>query len=167
MRSNKQLKLPGLTLLSLFVIYPLGPVLGAQGTDCALTKGSSQAPSKAFPPADHWYGSERLAVVLPPDGIWRGMGPTHNFRDKLFWWSAGFKPGSESNLKVAGVRLDGDAPAATISRVTTAHAESLGGWTMLVMVEFPSAGCWQITGEYLGEKLTFVVEAQAGEPSTD
>jgi hypothetical protein len=30
---------------------------------------------------------------------------------------------------------------------------------MLVAVEFPSAGCWEITGEYLGQKLSFVVEA--------
>jgi hypothetical protein len=40
----------------------------------------------------------------------------------------------------------------------------LGGWTMLVMVEFPSAGCWKITGEYLGQVLDFVVEVQADEP---
>jgi hypothetical protein len=35
---------------------------------------------------------------------------------------------------------------------------------MLVMVEFPSAGCWKITGEYLGQVLDFVVEVQADEP---
>lgn len=25
---------------------------------------------------------------------------------------------------------------------------------------FPSAGCWQITGQYLGQKLVFVVEVR-------
>jgi hypothetical protein len=32
---------------------------------------------------------------------------------------------------------------------------------MLVAVEFPSSGCWEITGEYLGQKLGFVVEVSA------
>jgi hypothetical protein len=65
-------------------------------------------------------------------------------------------PASE-NLVVRGRRLDRDAPPADISRTTNAHSPSLGGWTMLVAVEFPSPGCWEITGEYLGQKLSFVV----------
>jgi hypothetical protein len=85
------------------------------------------------------------------------MGVEHHYRNKFFWWSYGFRPGSESNLVVRGRRLDRDSPPANISRTTNAHSPSLGGWTMLVGVEFPSAGCWELTGEYLGQTLSFVV----------
>jgi len=147
----------------LAVVLPVGAAQANKNSVCPRTLGSGEVLGKPFPSSDRWYGSEALAVILKPDGLWRGMGPSNNYRDKLFWWSLGFKPGAESNLKVTGKRLDKDAPPANISRATNAHAESLGGWTMLVMVEFPSSGCWQITGEYLGQKLTFVVEARADE----
>jgi hypothetical protein len=104
-------------------------------------------------------------VILRPDGAWWGLGPKHKYRDKLFWWSLGFKPGSESNLTVTGRRLDGDSPPADVSRATNAGAPSLGGWAMLVLVEFPSAGCWELTGRYLGQELTFVVEVPDEAPA--
>lgn len=44
-------------------------------------------------------------------------------------------------------------------RVTgNAGAHSLGGWTMLAGIDFPSAGCWRLTLNYLGQSLWFVVE---------
>ena len=120
---------------------------------------------KPFPASDRWHGSEALAVMLPPDGVWRGMGAARNFADKLFWWSLGFKPGLESNLEVTGKSLDDPAMTADISRATNAHSPSLGGWTMLVGAAFPAPGCWKITGRYLGQVLSFVVEVRA-DPST-
>jgi len=149
---------------ALFVAISMATAPAAVGAACERTTGSSQPPSKTFPPSENWYGSEQLAVILPRDGAWRGLGPTYDFRDKLFFWSVGFEAGSEKNLQVTGVRLDGNSPPAVISKATNAYAESLGGWTMLVLVELPSAGCWQITAEYLGEKLTFVVETQIDNP---
>ena len=32
---------------------------------------------------------------------------------------------------------------------------------LLVMVELPSSGCWEITGEYEGESARFVVHVRA------
>jgi hypothetical protein len=139
------------------------PAGTAEISNCPKTVPSADLLGKPFPSSDRWYGSETLAVILRPDGIWRGMGPKYSYRDKLFWWSFGFKPGSESNLKVTAKRLDGSSPPADISAATNAGGPSLGGWTMLVMVEFPSAGCWEITGEYLGQVLDFVVEVQGDE----
>jgi hypothetical protein len=137
----------------------------SESSDCLVTAPSGDFLGKPFPASDHWYGSESLAVILPKDGIWRGMGPRHNFRDKLFWWSLGFEPGLESNMEVTATSLDDPAAKADISRTTNAHAPSLGGWTMLVLVEFPSPGCWQITGRYSGQTLSFVVDVRA-DPST-
>jgi hypothetical protein len=147
-----------LILASAFVALTVAGSLRAEeaGT-CLATPPSGVTLGNPFPSSEHWFGSESLAVILPPDGVWRGMGPEHRYRNKLFWWSYGFRPGSESNLVVRGRRLDDKSPPADISRATNAHSPSLGGWTMLVAVEFPSSGCWEITGEYLGQKLSFVV----------
>lgn len=135
--------------------------------NCPKTMPSDDLLAAPFPSSDRWYGSEALAVMLPLEGIWRGLGPRHRFREKLFWWSSGFKPGLESNLQVSARKLDGTGSEGDISQPTNAHAPDLGGWTMLVMVEFPSPGCWEITGTYLGQTLSFVVEARADEPSPE
>lgn len=146
-----------LTLLVLAAVLPRNSS-ARDVASCPRTPPSGQILGKPFPQSESWYGSESLAVVLPPDGIWRGMGAAHHYRNKLFWWSSGFRAGDESKLKVTAKRVDASSPPAEVSRATNAHAASLGGWAMLVLVEFPSAGCWQITGEYLGQRLEFVVE---------
>jgi hypothetical protein len=69
----------------------------------------------------------------------------------------------ESNLKVTIRELSGAAVTAVVSRPTNAHAGSLGGWIMLTGIDFPKPGCWEITGKYLGQSLSFIVETvQAG-----
>ena len=156
------MKLHAFMVTSAFVASALAQCAHADGSNaCLTTVPSGSILGEPFPASETWYGSETLAVMLPVDGVWRGMGPKHNYRDKLFWWSYGFSPGPESNLVVKGRRLDGESPAADISRTTNAHSSSLGGWTMLVAVEFPTAGCWEITGEYLGQKLAFIVAVRS------
>lgn len=143
---------------SAFVVSGLASRANAEDVNaCLTTAPSGWIVGEPFPSSAAWYGSETLAVQLPPGGVWRGMGPANRYRDKLFWWSYGIQPGHETGLTVKGRRLDGEAPPADVSRTTNAHSPSLGGWTMLVAVEFPSSGCWEITGEYLGQKLAFVV----------
>ncbi len=157
-RSVKLLLFRTILVVAPLVLAP--QAFGESLTECLTTTASGQIFGKPFPSSDRWYGSESLAVMLPPNGIWRGMGPEHHYRDKLFWWSYGFKPGGESNFKVSARNLSDSSLAAEISIPTGAHAPSLGGWTMLVAVEFPAAGCWEITGDYLGQRLSFVVEVR-------
>ena len=95
------------------------------------------------------------------------MGPVYAYRDKLFWRSPGFRYGSEHELRVLGQRLDAGSAPAGVSRPTNAHVPEFGGWTMLVGVGFPSPGCWEVTGEYRGQTLTFVVEVPKPEPNYD
>ena len=45
--------------------------------------------------------------------------------------------------------------AAKVKLGLTAAQEA--GAAMLVMVEFPASGCWEVTGAYKGQTLTFVV----------
>ncbi len=104
-----------------------------------------------------WYGSEVLALKLWTDGWWHGS-PTQNYRNKVFWYSAGYDGSVEGipDLTVTGRQLDADNETAIVSRPTNAKFE-LGTWAMLVLVDFPSAGCWEVTGIYGGQSLTFVV----------
>ena len=76
---------------------------------------------------------------------------------KIFWLSVDFNYREEypPELKVTGRRLDGDAPPLLVDKVTNAlfvpHAAMLTG------VIVPAPGCWEITGDYKGQKLSFVV----------
>jgi hypothetical protein len=109
-----------------------------------------------------WYGDERLAVLLKAGGRWRGMGSSASYRDKLFWWRQGYDGAAEPTPKlvVTGRRLDGDASTLATPRATNARHADFGGWAMLVALEFPVGGCWQVTGEYQGQKLSFVVDVR-------
>jgi hypothetical protein len=126
---------------------------------CPVTLPSDQLLGPPFPESDRWYGSEALAVQLPEYGIWATTQEGHSIAVKLFWWSSGFEPGQETALKVTVKALNGGANDLLISSPTNAHSPSLGGWTMLTGVDIQSPGCWEITGEYLDQVLTFVFES--------
>ena len=158
---------PGLVTLG--VVLGLGfaaaASAGEPASSCATTVASSRAFSEPSPStaSRFWYGSEELAVLLKTSGRWRGMGPTHDYREKLFWSRQGYSGVAEPQpaLTVSARKLDGEAPPAQVSRATNAHHEDFGGWAMLVTVEFPAAGCWEVTGQYGTETLRFVVQVGA------
>jgi hypothetical protein len=113
---------------------------------------TSDTAADGSPPrgANHWYGSESFAVQLPGDGVWPTTAPGALIAVKLFWRSAGFRPGMESNLEVTVKLLNGARAGAVVVGNTNAYAESLGGWTMLTGIDFPMAGCREITDRYFG-----------------
>ena len=135
----------------------LSPASAVAEFTCPRTVGHASL-GPPLPKSDHWFGSEGLAVQLPPDSPWPTTAPGALIAVKLFWWSAGFRSGIESNLKVTIRDLSGAAVTAVISKPTNAYAESLGGWAMLTGIDFPKPGCWEITGRYQGQEVTFVVE---------
>lgn len=61
-----------------------------------------------------------------------------------------------SPLTVTGRRIDGSAPPLGASNATNAFADDIGS-SILVGVEIPAAGCWEITGHLKGITLSFVV----------
>ena len=111
-----------------------------------------------------WIGTPKLWTFIPETGTWPGL-PHYTpedfrFRQKLFWWSEGYNRhnDTQSQLIVTGKRLDGDAPPLA----TDEHANA--GWTgdkdhpfMVVGIFIPTLGCWEITGEYKGERLSYIV----------
>lgn len=140
-----------------FAVVLLGPASAAAEFTCPRTVGRT-ALEPPLPKSENWYGSEALAVQLPPAGTWPTTASGALIAVKLLWWSAGFRSGMESNLNVTIRELSGAKVTAAISKPTNAHAASLGGWTMLTGIDFPQPGCWEITGRYLGQSLSFVVE---------
>jgi hypothetical protein len=126
------------------------------------------APAVPFtPPGEHkldnsfWLGTEKLWTSLRNSGTvwgWRPRGPGEpDLTAKIFWGSVDFdyRRKEDYDLKVTGRRLDGDAPPLVVDKVT--NALFVPNAAMLSGVYIPTPGCWEITGDYKGEKLSFVV----------
>jgi hypothetical protein len=115
-----------------------------------------------------WIGTDKLWTALRKTGVWYWAPhpPGHEndvqpLTEKTFWGSVDFDYKTEypPALKVTGRRLDGDAPPLLTLRSTNAFPGP--AVAMLSGVRVPTPGCWEITGEYKGEKLSFVVWVQA------
>lgn len=135
--------------------------------DCPRTLGTNTQFLEPWPQSDSWYGSDSLAVALPKDGIWPTTVPDALIAVKLFWYSRefqavaeqGFDDGARLGFKTRLQRLDAGPVDAKISEPTWAGLGGLGeNWTILTGIDFPSPGCWEVTGEYREQSLTFVVE---------
>lgn len=112
-----------------------------------------------------WIGTDKLWTALPKSGIvwgWAPRPPGHEnevqpLTAKTFWASVDFNYKLEypPEIKVTGKRLDGNAPPLVASRGTNAFPGPAAA--MLVGVYVPAPGCWEITAEYRGEKLSYLV----------
>ena len=126
---------------------------------CPVTKRPSEplAPPSPYPvelgAGQFWFGTNDLWTNLPIEGTWKGL------PQKIFWWREGYDWHAENppQLTVTGRRLDGNVPL-----LVPAHANA--GWTsdashpfMVVAFDIPTFGCWEITGDYKGDRLTLVV----------
>jgi hypothetical protein len=134
--------------------------------DCPLTVPQEPAfvppsPYDALGWKEHfWFGSSPLWTSLPRNGIWSGLpfNPSAGYTQKVFWWRDGYvwTEEPEPNLIMTGERLDAKAPPLRASKATNAYAGDIGS-AMLVGVDFPTAGCWKVTGKYNDAELSFVV----------
>ena len=126
--------------------------------DPPFTAPEPYSPNAPFP-TQFWFGFEHLWTAVPIDGIWAGL-PLNadGYTQKIFWWSDLFslKDELEPELVVTGERLDGEAPPLKASKATNAFAADIGD-AMLVGVDFPTLGCWKITGQYKKSELSFAV----------
>lgn len=107
-----------------------------------------------------WFGSISLWTSLPQDAVWAGLPDNPGgYTQKVFWWRDGYvwNEEPEPNLIVTGERLDASAPPLVGSKGTNAYASDIGS-AMLVGVDFPTLGCWKITGKYNSDaELSFVI----------
>jgi hypothetical protein len=106
------------------------------------------------------YGSDALFTQLYSDGRWRGIKSATGTRNKSAWFRQDAEWGDEYpyQLVVTAKRIDVDGPMLTVPRVTNMivgkEAEELA---MLIMLELPERGCWQVSGNYKSDYLSFVV----------
>ncbi|HLO17592.1 MAG TPA: hypothetical protein VK206_22370 [Anaerolineales bacterium] len=106
-----------------------------------------------------WYGSKSLWIALPTDGTWSAL--PHNpegYTQKIPWWREGYSWTAEPEplLVVTGERLDAKAPPLNASAANGSYAADMGS-AMMMGVDFPTLGCWKITGKYKDAELGFVV----------
>ena len=129
------------------------------GVACPVTTAPSQQEESRPAPGLWRHGSDVFGVFLSRDNRWHGMTAEHHYRNKVFWYRQGYDGRAEPRpaLTVHGRRLDGPAERVTITNATNASHADFGGWSMLTMVEFPEPGCWEVTGEYGRDTVTFVV----------
>ena len=142
-------------LLTMFLVW-----LPAYGSECPVTVPNMEDPfGTTNPSSSHgWYGSDELTALIPKDGHWVGMGPDRNYSDKFWWWRRGYNARKEPNpeLIISGTRLDGPASPVLVTDTTNGYGENWS--TMLVGMEFPTAGCWEVIGKYGGNELKLIVK---------
>jgi hypothetical protein len=106
-----------------------------------------------------WYGSNELWVALPQNGVWSQLSQDeHGYGQKLPWWREGYVWDEEPEppLVVSGERLDGESPPLEASSANGSYAEDMGS-AMMMGMNLPTPGCWEITGQYEDAELRFVV----------
>lgn len=120
-----------------------------------------------------WVGSRELAAMIPSDGHWQGIGPGRDYFDKWWWWRDGYDAREEAEpaLVITATRLDRSIPPVVIDDATSGFGpadESGPGWSaMLVGMEFPAAGCWEVIGKYEDRELRFVFEVGGTQAQAD
>jgi hypothetical protein len=121
-------------------------------------------------------GSEKLWTVIREPMVWQWAPhqPGHEqevqpLTEKIFWYRADYdwRAEPQPRLTITGRRLDGLAPPLMVmtwqrrnaapAQATNAIMDDSGKGAMLTGVYVPVPGCWEITGDYEGDKLSFVV----------
>lgn len=155
-------------------IGPGGPVATADTggylppglASCPLTKPDSSfvpPPSYDGQPAAQWghgwVGTNDLWTAVTPDGDdWTGVTKSASgYSQKTFWWSDDFRVNREQTpqIFVTGRRLDGPGTFG-FGPGTNAGGADIGS-AMLVGVDVPTVGCWEITARYRAAALSIVV----------
>ena len=153
-------------------IYPIAFLLAsfacASASACEVALPSPRnLPAAEFPSSGGfvWVGSPDLAAQVPENGLWNGMGPEYQFRDKWWWWREGFNANDEPvpELEITATMLDGDAPPVHIPVATSAMEardtpEPPRWHRILTLMEFPEPGCWAVTATYHDTELRFVFQ---------
>lgn len=128
---------------------------------CPVTKPPEPPfiPPSPYPEAggkSFYIGTPKLWVLVyagPWDGLPRWP---EGYRQKIVWWSEGYnaKNDPRPSIEISGRRLDGNAPPLVVTGAN-------GSWTnidfIMSGVNFPTTGCWEITGKFKGAEVKFIV----------
>lgn len=121
-----------------------------------------------------WYGTDDLWTELPHQGtVLRGLpaDTDGSLTTKTFWWNWDYSwtlgdpattdagPTAEQitpDITVTARRLDAPAPPVEENRGTNAYTPETHS-SMLVGLDLPTAGCWELTATYQNAQLSYVV----------
>lgn len=106
------------------------------------------------------YGTDALFTQIYSDGRWRGIKSESGTRNKSAWFRKDAEWGGERpyQLVVTVKRMDAKRPMLTVPRVTNMLVgKEQEEVAMLLMIELPERGCWEVTGNYKSDSLSFVV----------
>ncbi|HEY6304957.1 MAG TPA: hypothetical protein VI488_00695 [Candidatus Angelobacter sp.] len=136
-------------------------------------------PEKCF-----WLGTEKLWTDQCEPMIWQWAPhqpgheqEVHPLTAKTFWYRVDYSWRAEPQpkLTITGRRLDGPAPPLMVmtwprrnaapAQATNAIIDYSGRGAMLTGVYVPVPGCWEITGDYEGDRLSFVVWVEPVKPA--
>ena len=159
-------RLPILLLLLVSVSERASVEQGAHPpANCATTRADDAfVPPPPYAPVApfrgrFWYGTEALWAMPSADGLWHGLATPQGIGNKVFWWSLewDWRHDMKPELTVTARRLDADAPSLRVSPATNAHNAADIHHAMLVGLNIPTRGCWELTGEYKGHTLSYIV----------
>lgn len=134
--------------------------------NCPVTQPPQERfiPPNPFPenpyPDQFYYGTDALWTALPTDQTWRQLPYEQGagYGQKLFFQRADYywldEP--EPAFTVTGRSLYPEGYTLTASRATNGFHEDVQSF-ILVGAEFPTAGCWEITGQYGEDTLTYII----------
>lgn len=107
-----------------------------------------------------WYGTSALWTMLDPEGeVWGGIPQVHGgmIGAKTIWWSDLYHGTMERPITVTGRQLDGAATFEAVGPGGGGFREDIGSF-MMVGLEIPAPGCWEVTTKYGDAELSYVVK---------
>jgi len=153
---------------SIFFVCALFLCTGAIGSDCNISLPEKAHIPEAFPARQEyiWAGSTEFAAYASINGVWTGLGPNHNYRNKWWWWREDHKAGSDRGpeLVITASRLDKPAPFVKNTQAKDGYAND---WdSIIVLMEFPAPGCWEMTGSSHDHELKFIFKVGEDDSGT-
>lgn len=108
-----------------------------------------------------WYGTRSLWTNLANDGVWpmrNNSAHGKGYTTKLVYWREGFdwRKENEPKLVVTAKRLDQNAPLITVTRANAVFVNTDRA-AMMTGFNIATAGCWEISANYRGRTLSFIV----------
>lgn len=133
---------------------------------CAVTEPPLPlfVPPARFPSApgreQFWFGTAKLWTALS-EREWR-LPP--GYRQRTIWWIPEFTSYDSPipDIRVTGRRLD--RAAAPLHAEKPNGGRTAQGQFLMVMVELPSAGCWQVSGQLGDARVDYVVKVADAQP---
>jgi hypothetical protein len=133
---------------------------------CAVTEPPSHVvvpppPYEASPGHGTFYfGSDDFWTILPDNGVWETQHDKATYdRRKIVWFSKDYwwLSQQQMDLRVDARKLDGGIESVHVSWTTNGFIPDHQTSFMLNDIEFPSTGCWEISGRWHAHELKFVV----------